>query len=48
MRGDSDWRQGKNVLPMQVVRDWKRLSIGGIPSLRVFKPWLDEVVISLV
>lgn len=33
MRGDADWRQGKNVLPMQVVRDWKRLSIGGVSSL---------------
>lgn len=33
MSGDADWRQGKNVLPTQVVRDWKRLSIGGVSSL---------------
>lgn len=33
MRGGADWRQGKNALPVQVVRDWKRLSIGGVSSL---------------
>lgn len=33
MRGDADWRQGKDVLPLRVVRDWKRLSFGGASSL---------------
>lgn len=33
MRGDAACRQGENVLSMQVVRDWKRLSIGGVSSL---------------
>lgn len=50
MRGDADWRQGKKVFPVQVVRHWKRLSRAVVhpPSVGVFKPWLDEALSNLV